>query len=42
MGSSDFQGTITDDGDLLVVDGDDEHVGIYKVVFGMDEYPFPT
>lgn len=42
MGSSDFQGAITDDGDLLVVDGDDEHVGIYKVVFGMDEYPFPT
>ncbi len=37
---SNFRHIVTDERDLLVVDGDETHVGIYKVVFGMDEIPF--
>lgn len=37
---SNFRNIVTDEGELLVVNGDDKHVGIYKVVFGMDEIPF--
>jgi len=35
----DFEYKLTDEGDLLVVYGDETHVGIYKVEFGMDELP---
>lgn len=34
-----FDHMVTDDGDLLVVNGDEDHIGIYKVEFGMDEMP---
>jgi len=36
---SNFKHIVTDDGDLLVVYGDETHVGIYKVEFGMDKMP---
>ncbi len=37
LNSALFREAVTDSGDLFVVNGDEDHVGIYKVVFGMDE-----